>query len=69
YIFANEKPSDRANLYGYFFSQLGDLKPAFNYPAIIRHLTPEDIQTAAQRYLSPEAYGIVTLWPPSSNQL
>ncbi|NBD32796.1 MAG: insulinase family protein [Cyanobacteria bacterium] len=67
YIFANEKPSDRANLYGYFFSQLGDLQPAFNYPEIIRHLTPADIQKAAQRYLSPDAYGIVTLSPPSSN--
>jgi len=67
YIFENEKPSDRANLYGYFFSQLGDLKPAFNYPEIIRHLTPEEIQQAAQRYLSPDAYGIVTLSPPSSN--
>jgi predicted Zn-dependent peptidase len=65
YIFDNEKPSDRANLYGYFFSQLGDLKPAFNYPEIIRHLTPEDIQQAAKRYLSPDAYGIVTLSPPS----
>jgi predicted Zn-dependent peptidase len=63
YIFANEKPSDRANLYGYFFSQLGDLQPAFNYPEIIRHLTPEDIQKAAQNYLSPEAYGMVTLSP------
>jgi len=67
YIFENEKPSDRANLYGYFFSQLGDLKPAFNYPEIIRHLTPEELQKAAQRYLSPDAYGIVTLSPPSSN--
>ncbi|NBD15222.1 MAG: insulinase family protein [Cyanobacteria bacterium] len=67
YIFENEKPSDRANLYGYFFSQLGDLKPAFNYPEIIRHLTPEEIQQAAQRYLSPDAYGIVTLSPPSSH--
>lgn len=65
YIFANEKPSDRANLYGYFLSQLGDLQPAFNYPEIIRHLNPEDIQKAAQKYLSPEAYGIITLSPPS----
>ena len=65
YIFANEKPSDRANLYGYFSSQLGDLQPAFNYPEIIRHLTPEDIQKAAQTYLSPDAYGIVTLSPSS----
>lgn len=67
YIFANEKPSDRANMYGYFFSQLGDLNPAFNYPQLIRNLTPEDIQEAAQRYFSPEAYGIVILSPSTSD--
>ncbi|MFB6274726.1 MAG: M16 family metallopeptidase [Halothece sp.] len=63
YIFANEKPSDRANLYGYFASQLGDLNVAINYPQIIRNLTPDIIQQAAQRYLSPEAYGMVILSP------
>lgn len=63
YIFGNEKPSDRANLYGYFFSQLGDLNPAFNYPQIIRNLTPQDIQKAAQKYLSPDAYGAVVMLP------
>lgn len=63
YIFRNEKPSDRANLYGYFFSQLGDLNPAFNYPQIIRNLTPQDIQKAAQKYLSPDAYGAVVMLP------
>lgn len=65
YIFANEKPSDRANLYGYFFTQLRDLHPALNYPKIIRHLTPEDIQLAAQRYLNPDAYGLVLMSPQS----
>lgn len=35
FIFANEKPSDRANCYGYFFSQLQDLNPAIHYPAKI----------------------------------
>jgi len=65
HIFANETPSDRANLYGYFASQLGDLNGAINYPQIIRNLTPEAIQQAAQRYLSPEAYGIVILSPNS----
>lgn len=63
YIFGNEKPSDRANLYGYFFSQLGDLNPAFNYPQAIRNLTPRDIQKAAQKYLSPDAYGAVIMRP------
>lgn len=63
YIFGNEKPSDRANLYGYFFSQLGDLNPAFNYPQVIQNLTPEDLQKAAQKYLSPDAYGAVIMSP------
>lgn len=63
HIFGNEKPSDRANLYGYFFSQLGDLNPAFNYPQAIRNLTPQEIQKAAQNYLSPDAYGAVVMLP------
>ena len=63
YIFANEKPSDRANLYGYYLTQLGALNPAFNYPQIIRNLTPEEIQKAAQLYLSADAYGMVVMSP------
>lgn len=65
FIFANERPSDRANLYGYYYSQLGDLQPALNYPAIIQSLKATDIQIAAQRYLSPDAYAIVTIKPTS----
>ena len=63
FIFSNERPSDRANLYGYYSSQLGDLKPAFDYPAHIQSLEASDLQTAAQEYLSPEAYGIVVMRP------
>lgn len=65
YVFSNEKPSDRSNLYGYYFSQLGELQPAFDYPQILRNLTPEDIQTAAQTYLSADAYGLVVMSPIS----
>lgn len=63
FIFSNEKPSDRTSLYGYYQSQIGDLTPALNYPARIQSLTPTDLQTAAQKYLSPDAYGIVTVKP------
>ncbi len=63
FIFGNEKPSDRTTLYGYYQSQLGDLTPALNYPARIRSIDALDIQSAAQQYLSPEAYGIVTIKP------
>jgi zinc protease len=63
FIFGNEKPSDRTSLYGYYQSQLGDLAPALNYPARIQALEAIDLQIAAQQYLSPEAYGIVTIKP------
>lgn len=64
FIFGNETPSDRANLYGYYQSMMRDLAPAFNYPARIQALDTLDLQVAAQKYLSPEAYGIVVVKPP-----
>jgi predicted Zn-dependent peptidase len=63
FIFANERPSDRANLYGYYYSQLQDLVPAFNYPQLIQGIEAKDLQIAAQKYLDPQAYGIVIAKP------
>ncbi|MGF1481686.1 MAG: M16 family metallopeptidase [Cyanophyceae cyanobacterium] len=63
FIFSNERPSDRANLYGYYYSQLQDLTPALEYPAQIQSLEASDIQAAAERHLSPDAYGIVVMKP------
>ncbi|NEP09365.1 MAG: insulinase family protein [Symploca sp. SIO2C1] len=63
FIFGNERPSDRANLYGYYYSQLRDLAPAMNYPAKILAVEAVDVQQAAQEYLSTEAYGVVTVKP------
>jgi predicted Zn-dependent peptidase len=63
FIFANERPSDRADLYGYYYSQLGTLEPAINYPAYIQAVQPEALQAAATRYLDPEAYGVVVSYP------
>ncbi len=63
FIFANEKPSDRANLYGYYYSQLGDLAPALNYPQHIQAVEVSDLQNAAQKYLNSKAYGIVVMKP------
>lgn len=63
FIFSNETPSDRANLYGYYHSLMGDLEPAFTYPTQLQSLTPEDIQQAALDYLSVDAYGVVTIKP------
>ncbi|MBE9126478.1 MULTISPECIES: M16 family metallopeptidase [unclassified Coleofasciculus] len=63
FIFGNEKPSDRTGLYGYYYSQLGDLAPALNYPACIQAVEAVDIQQAAQHYLATNAYGIVSIKP------
>jgi predicted Zn-dependent peptidase len=63
FIFGNEKPSDRTSLYGYYQSQVGDLTPALNYSQRIQALNAADLQVAAQKYLSPDAYGIVTIKP------
>jgi len=63
FIFGNEKPSDRTGIYGYYQSQLGDLTPALNYPSRIQALEAIDLQKAAQQYLSPDAYGVVTIKP------
>lgn len=63
FIFGNETPRDRANLYGYYQTLLEDLAPALAYPEHIRQLTAADLQQAAQRYLSPTAYGVVVMQP------
>lgn len=63
FVFSNERPSDRANLYGYYYSQLKDLAPALNYPEHIKAIEAADLQKAAQKYLNPNAYGIVVMKP------
>jgi predicted Zn-dependent peptidase len=63
YVFGSESPSDRAGLYGYYQTLTGQLEPALTYPAKIQQLTPEDIQAAAQQYLSAQAYGVLTIRP------
>ena len=63
FVFANERPSDRANLYGYYYSQLKDLTPALNYPQYIQSISAENLQLAAQKYLNSQAYGVVIAKP------
>jgi predicted Zn-dependent peptidase len=63
FIFGNETPSDRASMYGYYQAMVGELAPALNYPAHIQALSADDLQTAAQRYLSPDAYAVTVLKP------
>jgi zinc protease len=63
FIFGNETPSDRAGLYGYYQSMVGDLEPAFNYPANIQAQNAAELLFAANQYLAPDAYGVVVLKP------
>ncbi|BAY75482.1 processing protease [Nostoc linckia NIES-25] len=63
FIFGNETPSDRAGLYGYYQSLVGDLEPAFNYPAKIQNQDAIDLMQAAKDYLSGDAYGVVIMKP------
>ncbi|MBK1988006.1 insulinase family protein [Sphaerospermopsis aphanizomenoides BCCUSP55] len=63
FIFGNETPSDRSGLYGYYQSLIGDLEPAFNYPQYIQAQDANDLIQAAQKYLSPNAYGVVVIKP------
>ncbi|MEA5553574.1 pitrilysin family protein [Anabaena cylindrica UHCC 0172] len=63
FVFGNETPSDRAGLYGYYQSLIGDLEPAFNYPNYIQSQNATDLMQAAKDYLSPDAYGVVVIKP------
>ena len=65
YVFGSESPSDLAGLYGYYQTLTGQLHHAVHYPHAIQQLTPKDIQTAAQTYLSTQAYGALQIVPDS----
>ena len=61
FVFANERPSDRANLYGYYQTLVGDLEPAFDFPYHIQSQDTDTLIEAAKTYLSPDAYGVVEM--------
>ncbi|MBW4483917.1 MAG: insulinase family protein [Tildeniella torsiva UHER 1998/13D] len=63
FIFANETPSDRAGLYGYYHTLTGDITEGINYPDYIQQLGVDEVLHAAQRHLSGDAYGVVALQP------
>lgn len=63
FVFANESPSDRAGLYGYYQSLVGALEPAFEYPARIQAQTSTHLMQAAEQYLPSDAYGVVIAKP------
>ncbi|MGI0494523.1 M16 family metallopeptidase [Alkalinema pantanalense CENA528] len=63
FVFGNETPSDRTNLYGYYYAMTGSLDPVYTYADRVRSLTPQALQAAAQKYLTPNAYGVVVVKP------
>jgi predicted Zn-dependent peptidase len=63
FIFGNERPSDRANLYGYFQTLTGGLDAAIGYSEALRSISAQDLREAAQRYLRDDAYGVVIARP------
>ena len=67
YVFGSETPSDRAGLYGYYNAMTGSIRHALDYPEHVRQVSAEAIQTAVQRYLPLEAYGVVTIQPSIEN--
>ncbi len=54
FVFANERPGDRASSYGYYQSQLGSIAAALEYPQRIQALQAEDLLEAARHHLSPK---------------
>lgn len=66
FIFGSERPADRAALYGYYQSLLGDLNPALDYPQLIRDLQSKEIQQAVQDRLSVQAYTAVAMLPEAA---
>lgn len=63
FIFANETPSDRAGLYGFYHTLTGNIADGMQYPHHIQRLTVADVQRAAQQSLSADAYGSVVIRP------
>lgn len=52
FIFENETPASRAGLYGYFQAIAADYRLGLDYPRVIREVTPEKLQAAAQAHLN-----------------
>ncbi|OZH55251.1 hypothetical protein AFK68_05825 [Hydrocoleum sp. CS-953] len=50
---------------GFYQSIVGDIAPALNYPQNIQAFDSSDIQQAALKYLSVDAYGVVVFRPKS----
>ncbi|OKH19369.1 M16 family metallopeptidase [[Limnothrix rosea] IAM M-220] len=67
FIFGNERPGDRTNLYGYYQSLFGSLEPALNYVDRIHQITAAEIQASTIKYLNLGAYAVVAIKPTAEN--
>jgi predicted Zn-dependent peptidase len=63
FIFANETPAERAGLYGYYQTVLGDISPGLGYPGTVASLQAHVLQQVAQTYLTPTLMGQVVMRP------
>jgi predicted Zn-dependent peptidase len=61
-VFSSDSPNNRANLYGYYYSQLQDLESALTYLSCIQFPSLENIQQTAFAYLSSESDGITIVY-------
>jgi zinc protease len=61
HIFANETPSARSGLYGYYQAVAGNYQAGIDYPQHIRSISAAAIQESVRMHLSPTAYGVVTV--------
>ncbi|HIK44980.1 MAG TPA: insulinase family protein [Leptolyngbyaceae cyanobacterium M65_K2018_010] len=66
FVFANETPSDRAGLYGFYHTLTGNIADGLDYPNRIQRVDINDLQQAARQHLCPEAYGLVTIHPTAT---
>ncbi len=63
FIFANETPAERAGLYGYYQTVLGDISPGLGYPGTVASLSANFLQQVARTYLTPDRMGQVVMRP------
>ncbi|MCS7292910.1 MAG: pitrilysin family protein [Gloeomargarita sp. SKYBB_i_bin120] len=63
FIFANETPAERAGLYGYYQTVLGDISLGLGYPGTVASLQASVLQQVAQTYLVPERMSRVVMRP------
>ncbi|NJK33757.1 MAG: insulinase family protein [Oscillatoriales cyanobacterium SM2_2_1] len=63
FIFGSESPRERASIYGYYHRIVGNLDSALTYVEQVHAIEPRALRHAAQTYLNPDAYGLLTVRP------